>query len=270
MINKKPKIGLALGSGGVRGLSQIGVIKVLEKNNIPIDFISGTSIGALVGGLYAATKDINEIEKLALEIDWKKMLSVLFDPGLRQGLLRGDKIKENIENYIGKIQFKDLKIPLSVVATDLRTGQVVIFKEGSVSLAIRASISIPLTFQPVKYQDKLLADGGLAMPVPVEPLYKMGANFVIAVDVDNKDLINNKNKSLGLYGIADTSINIMRYYLSLLESEKANITIFPDVKVRGWNHFLHPQEIILSGEKAAQKAIPKIKNALKLFDFPPK
>ena len=82
MINKRPKIGLALGSGGVRGLSHIGVIKVLEKNNIPIDFISGSSIGALIGGLYAATKDIKQIEKLALGINWRKMLSLLFDLSL--------------------------------------------------------------------------------------------------------------------------------------------------------------------------------------------
>ena len=266
MINKKPKIGLALGSGGVRGLSHIGVIKVLEKNNIPIDFISGSSIGALIGGLYAATKDIKQIEKLALGINWRKMLSLLFDPGLRQGLLKGARIKSSIENCIGRIQFEDLKIPLSVVATDLKNGQVVILRQGSVSLAIRASISIPLTFQPIQYQNKLLADGGLSMPVPVEPLQKMGADFIIAVNVDNKNIINKKNKNLGLYGIADTSINIMRYYLSLLEAEKANIIICPDVYVRGWNYFLHPQEIILAGQKAAQKVIPQIRKKLRTFN----
>ena len=262
MINRKPKIGLALGSGGVRGLSQIGIIKVLERNNIPIDFISGSSIGALIGGFYAATKDIKKIEESALGINWRKMLSLLFDPGLRQGLLKGEKVKSSIENYIGKIQFKDLKIPLSIVATDLKTGQAVVFKQGKVALAIRASVSIPLTFQPVKYQGKLLADGGLSMPVPVEPLLKTKADFIIAVNIDNKSLIDNKNKSFGFYGIADTSINIMRYYLSLLEAEKADVIISPDIQVRTWNYFLHPQKIISIGEQEAQKMIPEIKRKL--------
>jgi len=265
MTKKKPKIGLALGSGGVRGLSQIGVIKVLEKNNISVDFISGSSIGSLIGGLYAATKDIRAIEKGALQINWKKVISLLFDPGLRQGLLRGSKIQKAIESYIGKIKFADLKIPLSVVTTDLRSGQVVALKKGYLSTAIRASISIPLTFQPLQYQNKLLADGGLSMPVPVEPLRKMGADFIIAVDIDNKNLIDNRDKKIGFFRIPDVSINIMRYYLSLLEAEKANITIYPDVRVRGWNYFTHPQEIILAGEKAAQKVIPRIKKELKSF-----
>ena len=265
MINKKPKVGLALGSGGVRGLSQIGVIKVLEKNNIPIDYISGTSIGALIGGLYAATKDIYKIEKLALGIDWKKMLSLFFDPGLKQGILRGKKIKENIETYIGKTKFEDLEIPLAIATTDLKTGKPVIFEKGNVGEAIRASMSIPLTFQPISYGDKLLADGGLSMPVPVEPLLEMGANFVIAIDIDNEELVDNRNKNLSFYRIADTSINIMRYRLSLLEAEKADIIISPNVGVRGWNYFLHPQGIIKAGEISTQKSISLIKRKLSLY-----
>ena len=267
MANKKPKVGLALGSGGVRGLSQIGAIKVLEKNNIPIDFISGSSIGALIGGLYSATKDISKIEKLALGIDWKKILSLLFDPGLRQGILRGEKIKEKVETYIGKTRFENLKIPLAIATTDLKTGKPVIFRKGNVGEAIRASISIPLTFQPIIYKNKLLADGGLSMPVPVEPLLKMGANFVIAINIDNEGLVNNRNKNLSFYRIADTSINIMRYHLSLLEAEKADVIISPNVGAKGWNYFLHPQEIILAGEKAVQQSIPIIKKKLKSFDI---
>ena len=107
--SKRPKIGLALGSGGSRGLAHIGVIKVLEENNIPIDFIAGSSIGALVGGFYAVSLNIKEIEKLALSINWRRIFSVLFDPHLKQGLIGGEKLKTFIENYINGKKFKEFE-----------------------------------------------------------------------------------------------------------------------------------------------------------------
>jgi len=137
------KIGLALGSGGPRGLAHIGVIKTLVENNIPIDFIAGASAGALVGGAYAATKNIKTIEKIALQVNRRQILS-LIDPTWKHGLIKGIKIERFIENYIGKISFKDLKIPFSAIATDIRTGEMVLMNQGRVASAIRASISIPL------------------------------------------------------------------------------------------------------------------------------
>jgi len=136
-LSKRPKIGLVLGSGGPRGFAHIGVIKILEKNNIPIDFIAGSSIGAMIGGFYAATKDIKQVEKIALGADWKFILSLL-DPSFRQGLIGGDKVKKFIENYIGGVTFKGLKIPLSVVATNLKNGDVVVINTGEVASAVRA------------------------------------------------------------------------------------------------------------------------------------
>ncbi|PIU29168.1 MAG: hypothetical protein COT09_02270, partial [Candidatus Hydromicrobium americanum] len=176
----RPKIGLALGSGGPKGLSHIGIIKVLEENNITIDFIAGASIGSVIGGFYASTKNIKKIEKIALSNNWRQTLPLFFDPSLRQGFVSGRKIKIFIENIIGKIHFKDLKIPFSVVATDIKTGETVIINEGEVALAIRASSSIPLIFKPLKLDSMLLVDGGLSLPVPVGVVRRMGADLVIA------------------------------------------------------------------------------------------
>ncbi len=264
---KQPKVGLALGSGGAKGLAHIGVIKVLEKNNIPIDFIAGSSIGALVGGFYSAAKDIKEIEKIAISANWRQLLS-LIDPSLRQGLISGEKLKKFIENYIGKIKFQDLKIPFSAIATDLKTGEIVSINQGEVTSAIRASISIPLVFKPARREGRLLADGGLSLPVPVEIARKMGAELVIAVNLDadyfaNKD--DNKT-NLSFYKIANNSINLLRYHLASWNVKDADITIEPKLGIKlgivHWNKFLDGKDIILAGEEVAKKILPQLKELI--------
>lgn len=260
---KHPKIGLVLGSGGPKGLAHIGVIKVLEENGIPIDFIAGSSIGALVGGFYAATKDIKKIEKMALNTNWRLVLSLL-DPSLSKGLIGGEKVKDFIKNYIDKIHFDKLKIPLSIVATDIKTGESVVMDEGDVASAIRASISFPLVFEPVKRNNRLLADGGLSLPVPVDIAKKMGADIVIAVNLDNNYFTNGNNKitEMGFYKIANNSINILRHHLAALNSRNANLVINPQFGDIHWDKFLDGKDIILSGERAARKDLSKLKKLL--------
>jgi len=192
---KKLKIGLALGSGAARGLAHIGVLKALIEEGIPIDYISGSSIGALVGACFARKTEIVGLEEVVLKTDWKKLIR-LADPNLAlmlKGLIHGQKVKELLRAIIGDIEFKDLKIPLAVVATDINTGEEVIIKEGSVVEAVRASISIPAIFMPVRFsaqegfdsgaRDKFLMDGGIVNPVPVKVVKDMGATFVIACNV---------------------------------------------------------------------------------------
>jgi len=259
-LNKKRlKIGLALGSGGAKGLSHIGVIKVLEENNIPIDFIAGSSIGALVGGFYATTRDIKQIEKISLATNWRQVLSFI-DLSLRQGLIGGRKIKKFIEDYIGKVHFQDLEIPFSAVATDLKTGKVVPLDKGEVALAIRASISFPLIFKPVKYRGKLLADGGLSLPVPVEVVRKMGADIVIAVNLDTNYFTDDHKIStnFGFYKIANNSINLLRYHLACSNIKEADLVISPKTGDIKWDKFLNSKNIILSGEQATRKILPQL------------
>lgn len=259
----RKKVGLVLGGGGPRGLAHIGVIKVLEENNIPIDFVAGTSIGAMIGGFYACTKDIKKVEEIALGVG-KKMIFSLLDPSFKDGLLGGDKIKKFIENNIDKVDFDDLKIPLRIVATDFKSGEAVVINSGDVASAIRASISLPLIFKPIKRESKLLVDGGLSLPVPVEVMRDMGADFIIAVNL-NADFFSDNDKAdkrFTLYKTAETSINILQHNLSYQNVRGADIVISPRVGKTSWSKFLDGGEVIITGEESAREIIPQIKEML--------
>ena len=257
---KRSKIGLALGSGGSRGLAHIGVIKVLEENNIPIDFIAGSSIGAMIGGFYAAGLDIKEIEEIALSINWRRIFSILFDPHLKQGLIGGEKLKTFIKNYINGKKFEDCKIPFAAVATDLKTGEIVILNKGEMAQAIRASISIPLIFKSAKIESRMLADGGLSAPVPAEIARGMGADIVIAVNLD-KHYCDEECKP-GWYDIANDSLNILRHHLALSNVANADIIIEINVGKNYWYQFTNAQDKILAGEKAAKEVLPRLKELI--------
>ena len=255
----RPKIGLALGSGGAKGLAHIGVIKALEENNIPIDFIAGSSIGAMVGGFYAAGLDINKIEKIVKDTNWRQIFS-LVDPYLRQGLIGGEKVKTFIENYIKGKKFEDCRIPFSAVATNLKTGEIVILNKGEMTPAIRASISLPLIFKPVEINKKMLVDAGLSSPVPAKIVRDMGADIVIAVNLD-KHYYNEKSKH-GWYDVANNSLNILRHNLALLNMVNADIAINIDVGKNYWYQFVNGQDKILAGEKETNKILPQLKELI--------
>ena len=185
---KKHKIGLALGSGSARGLAHIGVLKALRENNINIDMIAGSSIGALVGAYYAKNKDIRGLEEITLNVNFKDLMK-LADPNfffLSKGFIQGKKVEELLKIIIGDIDFKDLSIPFLAVATDMETGKEIIIKSGSVIKAIRASISIPVIFTPIRYRSKFLIDGGVANPMPANILRQQGMDFIIASNVVKK------------------------------------------------------------------------------------
>lgn len=256
----RPKIGLALGSGGARGLAHIGVIKVLEENNIPIDFIAGSSIGSMVGGFYAAGLSVKEIEKIALSTNWRTVFSTLFEPSFKKGLIGGEKAKSFIESHINGKDFESCKIPFVTVATDLKTGEVVILDSGKMTPAIRASISIPLLFKPVEINGRILADGGLSAPVPVEIARNMGADIVIAVNLDKH--YYDEKWSPGWYDIANDSLNILRHHLALHDTKNADITIEIDAGKSSWYQFVNGQDKILAGEKAMKEILPKLQEMI--------
>jgi NTE family protein len=255
---RKPKIGLALGSGAARGLAHIGVMKILEKNNIPIDFIAGSSIGALVGGLYVSGLSIEKIERLALDMTNRDMFS-LVDPYFlptKNGLIKGERIKVFIDNQIRVKNIEDCRIPFSATATDIKTGEIVVLDKGNLVDAIRASISMPLVFQPVEMDGKILVDGGVAASVPVEIVKKMGADIVIAVNLDNH--YYNEDWAPGWFDIAQDSMNIMRHYLSHYESQSADIVLNLDLGSNKWYDFVNGQDKILAGEKVMEEKIPRL------------
>lgn len=259
-MNNHKKIGLALGSGGPRGLAHIGVIKVLEESGIAVDFIAGSSIGALIGGLYAASKDIRQIEELALSMGWRQAFE-LIDPSFSQGLVGGDKIEKYIEKHIGVTNFQDLKIPLSVMATDLKSGETVCLDAGPIAPAIRASIAMPLVFKPVELGGRLLTDGGFSVPVPAEIVRSMGADLVLAANLDN-DYFGERSGNPGFYRIAESSINLLRHHLSRANAQHADVVVSPRVGNVGWDEFLAPRDAIATGEAAMRAQLPKLRELI--------
>lgn len=198
---KELKFGLALGSGSARGMAHIGVIQVLEAYHIPIDMIAGTSIGAVVGSVYATGASAGKMKKAALAMKQRGSFTV-FDPTIPfSGLISGNRAEEILNKIaLQDKTFDDLKIPFAAVATDIKTGAKVILNQGSVIKAVRASISIPGIFNPVKYQDCYLVDGGVVDPVPVDVVQKMGADIIIAVSLNEKSpkpIIMMVNKETG-------------------------------------------------------------------------
>lgn len=191
MPDKKPLVGLALGSGSARGLAHIGVIRALQDAGITVDLVAGTSIGALIGSVYAAGR-LDAIERDYLTFDWKK-IAYFFDMVFpRSGLIDGDKVADFILNYIHTDVIENLPLPFRAVATDIGTGEEIIFDHGDIVDAVRASISAPGIFTPVKNGDRILVDGGLVNPVPVSVVKMMGADMVIAVDL-NHDIVMGKS-----------------------------------------------------------------------------
>ena len=250
-----------MGSGGARGLAHIGVIKVLEENNIPIDFIAGSSIGAMVGGFYASGLSIKELEKIALSTNWRKVFSTLFEPSFKKGLVGGEKVKTFIEEYIDGKNFESCKIPFAAVVTDLKTGEAVALNSGEIASAVRASISIPLIFKPVEINGRIYADGGLSAPVPVEIVKEMGADLIIAINLDRH--YYDENWKPGWYDIANDSLNILRHHLALSNTASADIVIDVSIgKNSSWYQFVNGKDKILAGEEAMREMLPRLQEII--------
>lgn len=246
------------------------MLEVFEREGIPIDMIAGTSVGALIGALYATGTSIEKMKKQAADMDWLSM-TALFDLALfKNGLIRGKRITDFLRRLIGDVKFSDLKIPLSCVATDMITAEEVVLNEGSVLEAIRASISVPIVFSLVKKDGRYLADGGLVNPVPVSVLKSMGADFCIAVDVtpDNREraeyLVHHGLASKGpsLMQVIMQSTYINTYQIARRVSVGAEIVVRPHVAHIGPSEFTRARELILEGELAAVDYTAKIKRKL--------
>jgi len=289
---KKYKIGLALGGGGARTLACIGLISILEKENISIDYIAGTSAGALVGAFYAlypdssklkitAQKIVEKINKNPIQIDfdfgggakdkkyllWRRLTDLIkkgyfLHTELRRTYLNnGEIIKDIVTEVFGNHSFNETKIPFSVVAADLITGKEVMLKEGLLSEAILASCSIPGVFPPVKYNEYLLVDGGIVNAVPIEVVRKMGADFVIASNLTRE--LKKKNNFQNAIDILLRSDMITSRKLRELQLEMADFTITPEISHIDWWNFNKPEQCIFCGGKAAEKEIAGLKMAIR-------
>jgi NTE family protein len=271
MTYEYPRIGLALGSGGAKGMAHIGVLKSLEKHGIPVSYIAGSSIGSIIGAHYALYHSTTKLEELVLTLTRKKGLG-LFDITIKGGLIKGNKMERFISEILGNAEFHNLKTPLSVVATDFNTAESVVFNSGNLSRAIRASIAVPAVYQPIFYQDRLLADGGLSNPVPVSAATKMGADITIAVNLDHVYVGTPLKELPALIRIPMHAINILRHNLALREISNADVIITPEnasqIGLLGWGSVFDnkkAERIIREGEMATDKKIPEIKKQIETY-----
>ncbi|MEM4711080.1 MAG: patatin-like phospholipase family protein [Candidatus Woesearchaeota archaeon] len=256
------KTGLVLSGGGARGFAQIGVLKVLKNNNIKIDAISGCSIGALIGACYAYDYNIEKIEKLLLKIQSSKDI---YDYSFSlKGLLKGQKLQQHISEYFKEgdnVTFKNLKIPLSINATNIVSGEELVFNHGKLIPAIMASLSYPGFFTPRKIENKICVDGGLTNPLPLNHLKDM--DFLILVDVseEKKQITENSN----IKDIMMQSVFIMqkRIVEKAIENCKSRyILIRPKIENVFVLDFKKAPNLVPIGEKEAKKQIKKIKKIL--------
>ena len=267
--NKRKTIGLALGSGGWRGLAHIGVIKEFNREGIPIDFIAGSSTGALIGGLYSYFKDTEKIENIVNSFTYRKLYQLLIEPGRRLGLIKGGKYVNFLERSVKGVNIQDLPIKFAAVAADLFDAKAVEIKRGKLSTAIRASSSIPLVFRPVRRKGRYLIDGGAVMPVPVKTVKKMGADIVVAVNLYNNvfpfQLEYLKKPRLTSWAVGRISYKMMLHSLADENVKEADFVINPKIwegHFDIFSKFINNRSTIEDGQEAARRIIPKIKKLL--------
>ncbi len=255
-------MGLALGSGGIRGLAHIGVIKTLLKYKIPIDYIAGASIGAWVGAHYALFQDIHMLEALTVGSK-KEKLATFLDPSLRGGLIGGAKMKKLLGQWLQDGVFEQTSIPFAAVATDINKRETCVFSTGKIVPAVQASMAIPGVFKPILYQDRVLIDGAVSNPIPSDVVRAMGADIVIGVNLYRvPEDATRVTTDIGLVDVTKRSMEILRYYLAKHSTVSADVVIEPAVEAyAGWSRYFTRdvgQEIVMIGEREAEKAISDI------------
>lgn len=265
------RIGIALGAGAARGWAHIGVLRALEDAGIRPHVVCGTSIGAMIGALYADNR-LDELETWCSALSWKKVMR-FFDFAFGGGLLKGGRVAAFLRDYFGDKEIGDLARPFAAVATDLKSGQEVWLREGPVTDAVRASIALPGLFMPWCENGRVLVDGALVNPVPVSLCRAMGATFVIAVDLSSP-LVGRAVKKVaaekyadGAPGMAEVimdSLNIMsiRITRSRLAGEPADVVLMPRLGEFGLLDYHRAAAAIAEGREATAIVTPQIERLL--------
>jgi NTE family protein len=257
-----PKVGLALGSGGARGFAHLGVLKVLEQEDIPVSYLAGSSIGALVAVLYASGHGLNRLYRLAKSFRRDDFLDWTVP---KMGLIAGERITEFIRLLTKGKRIEDLSPPVAVVAADLQTGEKVVFRQGEAAQAVRASISIPGIFVPAEMDGRLLVDGGVVDRVPVSVARAMGADIVIAVDVAP---LNTKAEITSIVDVIWQSLDVLQAELVTYRQLASDVMIRPRVERYSSRAFTHIEEIIAHGEEEARRQIGAIRQAIEQWKEP--
>lgn len=261
-LKKKRSVVLVLGGGSARGLAHIGVLKVLEREKIPIHRIVGTSMGALIGAAYAVGVSVKKMEAIAHKFNWK----TIFDPTIpRMGLLAGKKLEHVVSELTEKKGFADCRIPIAVVATDIEKNERVVFQKGNLQKVVCASCSWPGIFNPVRIDGRLLVDGGIKNSVPTRVARTLDPGYMIAVDVG---FCVKEGKIDNIFQMLLQSFQIMGEELNRYQARISDTLIkveLGDIDQVGFNR---AKEAIDKGEKAAEEKVGQIKRMLSVYNFP--
>lgn len=257
----RPRVALVLGGGAARGFAHVGVIRVLEQEKIPIDLVVGTSVGSLIGALYAYHANSFELEWAAFSMEKADLFDyTILSAGM--GPVVGDKLETFVARHVRSVNIERLKIPFVSVATDLNRGVQVVLDHGPVARAVRASCAIPGVFQPVSHQGRLLVDGGVVNNIPISVARSRGVDLVIAVDISenvtNFDITN-------ILDVTLQAVAIMFRENVNHRKENADVLITPDVTSVGALDFTQKKRLMQAGIESAQHAVPEIRSAIETW-----
>lgn len=258
VVRVPPRIGLALGGGAARGFAHVGVIQVLEEAGIRPTLVTGTSAGSLVAALYASGKSGAQLQQIAETMeeatiaDWTLQI-------FTRGVLRGEALAKYVNIQVGQKPIEAMVIPLGIVATDLNSGNDVLFQRGDTGTAVRASSAVPAVFQPVKVGSREYVDGGLVSPVPVRAARKMGAELIIAVDISTPP---EASAATGTLEILLQTFTIMGKSISTIELKDADVLVRPSLQGVSSADFSARKRSIEAGRQAMLLALPQLRAAI--------
>ena len=253
---ERPKIGVALGGGFARGIAHVGVLRVLEMHEIPVDFVAGTSVGGLVAAAYAGGTSLEEMERRGAETHFRDFGRWTLS---RMGMASNERLDEFLHKFTPAKTFDQVKIPLSIVATDLMAGQSVYFTSGEIGPALRASCAYPGLFLPVRHKGRILVDGFLTETVPAPAVRKLGAEVVISVHLEPGLLTTGPRNTIE---VISRSFSILQMAAAQPWRAATDVLIEPNVHHILWDEFAKTPQLIEAGEDAARAALPTIKALL--------
>lgn len=260
---KKKKIALVLSGGSAYGFAHIGILKILLENNVLPDIIVGTSMGAIIGGLFASGISIDEMENILTNFSRSKIVDISLFTMFKKGLLQGSKVTKILEGLIGDKNIEDCPIKFACISSDLRTGEKVVFSNGNMVTAIRSSMSVPGIFSPVELDGRFLVDGGVADNLPVDVARDMGADVVIAVDVCSYYRMQNELKSTIDIVVSASNLCVANFVLA--QKDKGDVYIKIDQPNVSFDKYT-VEDITASidnGVKAAQSHLEEILSVVK-------
>jgi NTE family protein len=255
--SQRTGIGLALGGGFARGFAHLGILQVLEENKIPISYIAGTSVGSILGAAYASGAPLPRIMETCRTLRFRDIARWRVS---RLGLASNQRLGDLIGRVFESRQFEDLRIPLAVVATDLTSGEPVVFTQGNLVDAIRASCAFPGLFEPVQIGTRCLADGGLVAPVPTHAVRGLGATSVVGISVGMQD--GHRGAPSNIFQVVSRAVSAAQKHQLEIWERHADLVLRPDVQSIAWDEFDRADEAIQAGVATARRALPRIEKLL--------